>query len=78
MIVHQGGLVHPGSPAQAPFLVQPVPERRIRERLQHAEEGRGDRSFLHEVDDSLTGPGFLAVESDDESRHHPQSGSAIL
>ena len=58
---------------EAAFFLQPVPEARVRQRLQHPHHRGGDPGAGHEFDDAIARSGLFAIETDDEAGHHPEA-----
>ena len=75
--IKQVGLVNPFCSClafdQATFFLEAMPKSCVWKGLKHAHHGVGNASAGHELDDSAARALFLAVESDDETSHHPQS-----
>ena len=58
---------------QATFFLEAMPKSCVWKGLKHAHHRVGNASAGHKLDDSAARALFLAVESDDETSHHPQS-----
>ena len=74
--IKQVGLVNPFCSClafdQATLFIEAMPKSCIWKGLKHAHHGVGNASAGHKLDDPAACALFLAVESDDETSHHPQ------